>query len=291
MTNEELNARLRSLVKNERRITKEILELVLIAMERRAFRGFGYSSLFDWLTRGFGYSPAAAMRRIEAARLLRAVPEAKEKIEAGKLNLSTLSKVQSAIKAQEKLGSVTVEEKREALKEVENLSFTEAERKIAELFPATKSKVHQEKRTVVDENTTRHAMNLPKEASENLRRAKELLSHQFPSASDAEIIAYALEFLLEKKDPLRRARSVSEPTSLVGKKREALQKGEGRCSYVNPQTKERCTSRYQIQVDHIRPKALGGSDELANFRLLCRQHNLLEAEKYFGEKTSRHRRR
>jgi hypothetical protein len=291
MTNAELNTKLRFLVKEERRITKEILELILIAMERRAFAEFGYSSLFDWLTRGFSYSPAAAMRRIEAARLLRSVPEAKEKVKTGELNLSTLSKVQSAIKAQEKLGSVTIEKKREALKAVESLSAIEAERKIIELFPATKSKVHQEKRTAVDENTTRHSMNLPKEASENLRRAKELLSHQFPNASDAEIIGYALEFLLDKKDPLRRARSASEPTSLLGKKREVFQQGEGGCSYINPQTKERCTSRYQIQVDHIKPRALGGADELPNLRLLCRQHNLLEAEKYFGEKASRHRRR
>ena len=119
-----------------------------------------------------------------------------------------------------------------------------------------------------------------------------MLSHKFPNASDAEVIAYALEFLLEKKDPLRLpAASKMEPTGSVRRVRQVLQKHEGECSYRDPKTGVKCTSRYQIQVDHIRPRALGGTDAPENLRALCRQHNLYEAEQALGRaKIAKYRR-
>jgi len=149
MKNSEIRDRLGVLVREERRITREILELLLHAMENRAWLEFGYSTLFDWLTRGFGYSPAAAMRRIEAARLVRVVPEAKEN-----LGLSVLAKVQGAIRAQEKLEEVTLEQRKRAVSAVNGLSVPEAEKRLVELFPAVVEKVKREVHRVVDENTT-----------------------------------------------------------------------------------------------------------------------------------------
>jgi 5-methylcytosine-specific restriction endonuclease McrA len=51
----------------------------------------------------------------------------------------------------------------------------------------------------------------------------------------------------------------------------------------NPATGKVCGSRYQVQIDHVIPKAFGGSDDPENLRPLCRQHNLLMAERVFGE--------
>jgi 5-methylcytosine-specific restriction endonuclease McrA len=73
-----------------------------------------------------------------------------------------------------------------------------------------------------------------------------------------------------------------EPTGMVKRTRAVLQKHEGECSYRDPKTGVKCTSRYQIQIDHIRPRALGGTHAPENLRLLCRQHNLYEAERIFG---------
>ena len=265
------------------------------AMERRAWLEFGYSSLFDWLTRGFGYSPAAAMRRIEAARLLRAVPAASET-----LGIAAMAQVQGAIRAQEKLEKVSVERRVEAVKAVAGASAGEAERKLVELFPAVAEKARREVRRPVGDGSVRHSMNLSSEATENLRRAKEVLSHKFPGASDAEVMAYVLEFFLERKDPVRKpaasssnrhdAASAAEPTALVKRIRAVLQSGMGECSFRDPRTGVKCKSRYQIQIDHIRPKALGGSDRPKNLRPLCRQHNLFEAERIFGKsKIARYR--
>ncbi len=56
-------------------------------------------------------------------------------------------------------------------------------------------------------------------------------------------------------------------------RREIWQRDGGRCRYVDPQTGRRCTSRHLIEIDHIRPCALGGGAEPANLRLLCGAHH------------------
>jgi hypothetical protein len=117
---------------------------------------------------------------------------------------------------------------------------------------------------------------------ENLERAKELLSHKFPKASDADVLAYALELLVGKMDPLKQARTASATRSAT--ERQVLQKAGGRCEYRDPRSGKRCGSRYQVEVDHIKPKALGGGDSPDNLRALCKQHNLFMAEKVLGKK-------
>jgi len=44
--------------------------------------------MFDWLVNGFGYAKASAYERIEAAKLLRVVPEISEKLASGRLNVN-----------------------------------------------------------------------------------------------------------------------------------------------------------------------------------------------------------
>jgi hypothetical protein len=277
--NIEIRDRLNVLAREERRICKELVEILCAAMDSRSWLEFGYSSLFDWLTRGYGYSPAAAMRRIEAARLVRAVPVASEV-----LGVAAMAQVQGAIRAQEKVGPVSVEKRAEAVNAVAGANQKEAEKILVELFPATAEKAKREVHRPLEGGAVRHSMNLSAEASENLKRAKEMLSHILPGGSDAEVLAYVLNFFLEKKDPLRQpAASGAEPMSSVKRTRQLVQKSGGECSYRDPRTGVKCASRYQIQIDHIKPRALGGGDDSANLRTLCRQHNLYEAEQVFGK--------
>jgi len=45
---------------------------------------------------------------------------------------------------------------------------------------------------------------------------------------------------------------------------------------------ENCGSSYALQIEHIVPKALGGTDELTNLKLLCRSCNQRTAIEVFG---------
>ena len=53
------------------------------------------------------------------------------------------------------------------------------------------------------------------------------------------------------------------------------------CSYIN-QEGFRCGEARGLQIDHIKPKGIGGKDTLLNYRTLCSKHNILSAGKVFG---------
>ncbi len=57
----------------------------------------------------------------------------------------------------------------------------------------------------------------------------------------------------------------------------------GRCTFKGSDGK-RCNSKWNLQIDHIVPFALGGDDSPGNLRLLCGKHNRLEAERVFGSR-------
>ena len=48
---------------------------------------------------------------------------------------------------------------------------------------------------------------------------------------------------------------------------------QGQCTYVCPKTNRRCSSNHLLQIDHIKPFSLGGTNEVNNLRLLCVNHN------------------
>ena len=59
---------------------------------------------------------------------------------------------------------------------------------------------------------------------------------------------------------------------------------QGKCSYVCPQTKNKCCSKHLLQIDHIQPFALGGNHHPDNLRLLCARHNQLRSQRTFDFK-------
>ena len=55
---------------------------------------------------------------------------------------------------------------------------------------------------------------------------------------------------------------------------------QGKCTYVCPKTKRRCSSDHLLQIDHIQPFSLGGTNEADNLRLLCANHNQFMFSRY-----------
>ena len=87
--------------------------------------------------------------------------------------------------------------------------------------------------------------------------------------------------------PGREASHGSAPGQAAGRyipaevRRLVWARDRGRCSYVNPKTGQKCGSRYMIQMDHIKPYALGGLSTKENMRLLCAGHNRFRARQTF----------
>ncbi len=64
--------------------------------------------------------------------------------------------------------------------------------------------------------------------------------------------------------------------------REVWRRDGSRCTYVCATNGRRCGSRHQLEIDHIVAVARGGTNELRNLRLACREHNLEWATQVFG---------
>ena len=78
----------------------------------------------------------------------------------------------------------------------------------------------------------------------------------------------------------KKPRPVKRKYISIHTKRSLLQKAENQCEHINPLTQQKCTSQFQLQFDHIKPLAKGGKDIPENLRVLCAEHNKIEAQKW-----------
>ena len=125
-----------------------------------------------------------------------------------------------------------------------------------------------------------------------LERAREVASHSHFGAPMGEVIGILATDYLDRKDPLRKESHAETPAAAPERtgrrpipqniRRLVFQRADGRCEYKNPHTGQTCGSRFQTQIDHIKPVALGGTNAVENLRLLCRAHNAWSAEEIFG---------
>lgn len=123
-----------------------------------------------------------------------------------------------------------------------------------------------------------------------IQRAREVLRHKYPEGRLERIFKDALIALLEKRDPDLKPVAAAPTASTNPSRRvpqwvkdEVWRRDQGRCAFVSEEGRP-CLTRDDIEFDHIRPWALGGSsDDPANIRLLCRGHNQMAAARRFGE--------
>jgi len=108
------------------------------------------------------------------------------------------------------------------------------------------------------------------------------------------VVEAGLDALLDRLDPERRiARRRTIAARRIGRRErsrrislalrdEVWSRDGGRCVFIGPDGR-RCPATTGLEIDHIRPYALGGpSDDPANLRVMCRTHNQLLARRVFG---------
>jgi len=249
-----LDQKLKALVKTERKITHEILLIIQTLDLTKSYRELGYSSLYEYLTKEIGYSEGAAQRRISSARLMKEVPSVEQELQTGELNLSQVSLAQVAFK-QENLNS---EKKEKILKKLKNKSTYETKKILLEECPSFE--IPKQANPIRDQK-----VQVTLEFTEaEWREVQDLLaqiSHQVPEQKLEKALLYWAR-ARKKSPPLRRLIEA---------------RSQGQCEFVSKKGK-RCHSKHFLEMDHIRPRALGGGDNPMNLRLLCRSHNQLSAK-------------
>lgn len=180
------------LVRTERKITHLVLECIAEIDRRKIYLEQAFPSLYEFLVTKYGYSPSAAVRRIESARLLRDLPQIAEKIESGSLNLSQLSKVQQAVRTVQKtkMRKVSAEEKIALLSKIEYTTQNQTELILAQELSLPV--VHENKQRVHADQSVTLTVTFSPEQMAVLEEAKNLVSHAV-DANWAEVLVYLAE--------------------------------------------------------------------------------------------------
>ena len=205
LSNNDLISRFGKLVQTERKITHLVLECIAEIDFRKIYLEKAYPSLYEFLTSGYGYSPSAALRRIESARLVQEIPEICKKIEEGALNLSQVSKVQQAIRNVQKLENrkVPTLEKIDLLKKIEFTTQYQAEVIIAKelslpVIAEEKQKVH------LDESVTL-TVQFSKDQIDLLKRVQGLVAHSVPGGKWSGVLVYLAQKELDQRTKVKRS--------------------------------------------------------------------------------------
>ena len=299
----------KKLTQGERGIHVQVLKHLSEINRRKLFLKYGFQSLYEYAKLELGCSESAAYRRIHSMRLLDEVPEVEEKIQSGAINLSTATRLQRFFSHQaQKQPSLSLSEKPRTrflskesklklIEEMENKSGQQVDKVLWEINPETKA-YQEHKVKPLCGGRTKIELILTKEEQKVLEKAQSLLSHSVPSFSAKDLVLYLCKKEIKRKLGSTQGRKPSQPklkkqgtdtprtnkpssakvrwtTRYIPKKTRRLVwcRDQGCCSYVDPKHQRKCGSRYQVQIDHIRPFSIDGGHEPSNLRLLCGVHN------------------
>ena len=306
LTDQSLHQQLQDFVRQERTLVTKVLEHLQEVERRRLYSDFKRSSLFDYAVKELGYSEDQAHRRIQAMRLMKTLPEVKEKLNSGALSLTNAAKAQGLFRRASQSSEAKPMNNRSklaVLKSIEHKSTRDAERELLkfqpqDVVPADRQKTvspsHTELKVVLDQKTMARLEEVRallgpkgvdlshdqllqvtadatiaklKEQRFGKRRAKQTQTFQTTSPSLASLPLGAQQVV--EYASARNQRYV--PASV---KHAVWQRDLGQCC--------KCGSRQNLQYDHVQPVGLGGKTMIGNLRLLCFSCNQRAAMRVYG---------
>lgn len=254
LSNDDLTEKLNLAVREERKVTLQVLKLLREVERRELFARLGYSSLFTYCVEHLKYSESAAQRRIVAMRALQLLPELEVKIENGKLSLSVIAFTESTLQQNAKRENRKGPLRGGGVRML--LELTHEEMRAIEELRRLSSRPQTAKEMLMTLVRT--------EVSKKKRRLGEApLLRKPTSAGGSET---------------RKVYVTAIPTAL---KRGVWMRAEGQCEF-HAVTSDRCNSKQALEFDHIVPRTHGGNDVSENLRLLCRAHHRLVTTEVFG---------
>lgn len=207
LSNDRLLSELKDLVRKERELLNQLLRH-LAEVERRGLHlDRAYPSLFEFCTRYLGYSGAEAYARIQAMRLMKAVPGTEEMLKKGSLSLTNASFVQSRFQQEDRrrkklqLPALNKSEKLEMIAKIENSSIRECTRKVHELLPELQP-IPKEKTIPLANGRYLIQFVADEVLMKAIDEAKAVFSHSNTHRYD-QLISFLLRHAFKKLHPLR----------------------------------------------------------------------------------------
>ncbi len=315
LSDNEVLANLADVIGSRRKITVELVAYLGEVEARRLERWEACSSMYEFCCRRLRLSEGSAHRHLAAARIARSYPMVLDLLRDGRIHVTALSLLQKCLNA---------ENHAELLAEACDKSKAEVELLIRSRFPrpdvedairpspvqaqlggaaAAASATGQPIAATADQQEPRPRVtqlsaqrfhvqfSADMALRDKLERALDLMSHSNPRRDLATLIERGLDLVLadlekkklgKTKHP-RRSRGTKHGDFSRQARREIYERDGEQCTYTSP-SGERCQERAFVELDHRNARARGGPGTTRNGRLLCRAHNLFEAEKVFGRK-------
>jgi hypothetical protein len=113
------------------------------------------------------------------------------------------------------------------------------------------------------------SFSVSKETYEQYEAARSQLSNTLGGSLTVErVFETLIKRYLKPKERASKATNINSRYIPRHVKREVFKRDQGQCTYVAPDG-VRCNERRYLQIDHIKPFALGGETILSNLRLTC----------------------
>jgi len=303
LSDETLNNRLIELVKKEREILSEVLLHIQEVDTRRLYLKLAYGNLFDYLTKHLGYSAGSAQRRIDAARLGKEVQSVVTDLETGALNLAQVGLLQKSIRRKGRV--ISSEVKVALLEKMKHKTFQESQVLIARDLDI---EIQQSPRTTCQaDESVRLEVTLSKEQWQKLEKMRTLLSHSLPNGSWDQVLEYVADKVISSRTKTREGKNNGESkktnripaetkseshdrkvaeaedrSSTFSVLRKKLIRQAIGCQFQHAGTGRVCGSKWQLQIDHLKPRWAGGNDVVSNLQVLCANHNRFRYQEQAG---------
>ncbi|MBC7384925.1 MAG: hypothetical protein H7301_02035 [Cryobacterium sp.] len=151
-----------------------------------------FPSMFKYVEKGLGYSPAQASERISAMRLLRKVPEISESLKLGSQTLTSVAKIASHVRRE----NLTSEAACSLVRETSHQTISALEKYLLGVSFVEPQKIERTK--IISAELTRLTLDVNEEFMELVNRVREL--HGNPALALSEIFQQAMKEVIKKKD-------------------------------------------------------------------------------------------
>lgn len=236
--------------------------------------------------------------------MIQKLPEIREDIKSGALNLIQISKVQKACRAHKKTTgqAVTFSLQREILNEIKNKTADQADLTLAQKL---NFKIELETKGVVQKDESiRLEVTFSKDEMAVIERAREILSHKTGGDLKATVLEMAKRVIKESQPQAQKRTEAAKQNQFENKQnlfdesaqsyekkseqftatvavkgvkpsiRKQILRSHSGCEFKDLETGKTCGSKYFAEIDHILPRYLGGGNEPKNLRVLCKNHNI-----------------
>jgi hypothetical protein len=284
-----------TLCRQEEKIDAQIVRNLIVIRNERLVQKHACDSLFTFCTRVLGLSERNARRKIDMVKLSEYVPDLPRKIEAGEISQAKLTQIAQHIRQEERVMDkvFTPKEVQSLVEEVQVQKTENDTRKLLKEKSEIVLKPFVETVKYVGKGRRVIEMEYDDEFEDLLKKFSDVTSHD-GYRTKAEVVKKSLREAIGKKHPAHqktragaqaRAGISSQQKEYKSKtyipewlRQEVWKKCKSMCTYVNPETGERCCSTFRLQIQHIIARAHGGKTELGNLTLYCQSHNLYDAQ-------------